>query len=297
MSEENTTHRERKSIEDYSKMLKKLQKISISKDRAIRNQVHKLDAENEFMRNHANNRVYSRKSQCRKQPSQSKMTEYENAANAEKTPSGASNMSILNSSDIVRSSNPSNHKIQLKNLNFLLRPNSVLGTHSPSTFIPKTSLNESEYQRASIPGNIEDKLQHRPLNQSRSNSRLKGIQLRPYRHKNKVVKRKNSMEFQQMYTKDYPSSILTKEEMLKKQLEAHKQGHNSFLKKQKARKRIKIVDQSSVYIDQDNSHCAYAGDLSSWFNTGEDDDLESYGIKVVDDVSLLINGGISDDEQ
>ena len=105
------------------------------------------------------------------------------------------------------------------------------------------------------------------------------------------------MEFQQMYTKDYPSSILTKEEMLKKQLEAHKQGHNSFLKKQKARKRIKIVDQSSVYIDQDNSHCAYAGDLSSWFNTGEDDDLESYGIKVVDDVSLLINGGISDDEQ
>jgi hypothetical protein len=76
ITEEPATHRERESIEDYSKVLKKLQKIGMSKDRAVRNQVHQLDAENEFMKNQGN-RVYNRKSQCRRQPSQSKMSENE----------------------------------------------------------------------------------------------------------------------------------------------------------------------------------------------------------------------------
>lgn len=74
LSEEISTHRERQSIEDYSKVLKKLKKISVSKDRAVRNQVHQLDADHEFMKNQGI-RGYSRKSQCRRQPSQSKMVD------------------------------------------------------------------------------------------------------------------------------------------------------------------------------------------------------------------------------
>ena len=67
---------DKESIEDYSKVLEKLQKINISRDRAVRNQMNQLDPDNEFMKN-PGMRVYSRKSQWRKQPSQSKMSECE----------------------------------------------------------------------------------------------------------------------------------------------------------------------------------------------------------------------------
>lgn len=37
--------------EDYSKVLEKLQKMNVSRDRAVRNQMNQLDPDNEFMRN------------------------------------------------------------------------------------------------------------------------------------------------------------------------------------------------------------------------------------------------------
>lgn len=67
---------------------------------------------------------------------------------------------------------------------------------------------------------------------------------------------------------------------------------NDFYSKKpnaKIKKHIRITDQCSQYMDNECN--------SSWFNTGTED-VEIYGIKVVDDVSmLLVNGGISDEEQ
>lgn len=68
--------KEAQPLEDYSKVIEKLQKINVSRDKAVRNQMNQLDPENEFMRN-PGMRVCSRKSQCRKQPSQSKMADWD----------------------------------------------------------------------------------------------------------------------------------------------------------------------------------------------------------------------------
>lgn len=62
LSEEPGTHRERQSIDDYSKVLKKLKNFGVSKDRAARNLVHELDVDNQFMKN-PGNVPHSRKSQ------------------------------------------------------------------------------------------------------------------------------------------------------------------------------------------------------------------------------------------
>lgn len=74
LSEEPGTHRERQSIEDYSKVLKKLKKLGAIKDKAMRNLVNNLEIDSKFMKNQ-DNVPNSRKSQCRRQPSQSKMNE------------------------------------------------------------------------------------------------------------------------------------------------------------------------------------------------------------------------------
>ena len=73
----------------------------------------------------------------------------------------------------------SNKKIQIKNLNFLLRPSSVMQTSSsPNSFLKNRNsiANESEYPLPSIQGQIDDRLQNIPLRHSRSNSRLKNMQ-------------------------------------------------------------------------------------------------------------------------
>lgn len=225
ISEEPATHREKESIEDYSKVLKKLQKISISKDKAVRNQVHQLDVENEFMKNQGN-RVYNRKSQCRRQPSQSKMSENEGgvkdreniltisptigAEELSKHSRGSGSvkrdsrkysncdyesMNSLNLSEMDRSVQRSNAKIQMKNLNFLLRPNSALQSSSPNSIIKRKSLNGSEYPLPSLPSYLEDKIQHRPMHHSRSNSKLRGIQNRAYYPKKEGKRKSIGMTF------------------------------------------------------------------------------------------------------
>ena len=61
----------------------------------------------------------------------------------------------------------------------MLRPNSALrSSMSPSSIVSHrhSVLNESEYPCSSIPSHLEDKIQQRPIQNSRSNSKLKGIQ-------------------------------------------------------------------------------------------------------------------------
>ena len=72
LSEDPGSHRERQSVEDYSKVLKKLKKIGAG-SKQLRNKVHDLETENQFIQNQEN-ALYSRKSQCRRQPSQSKIS-------------------------------------------------------------------------------------------------------------------------------------------------------------------------------------------------------------------------------
>ena len=62
LNEQLNTHRDREKLEDYSKVIQKLKKLSVANDKGIRNQAHKLDGENVFMMNPVN-RGYSRKSQ------------------------------------------------------------------------------------------------------------------------------------------------------------------------------------------------------------------------------------------
>ena len=154
-------------------------------------------------------RGYSRKSQCRRQPSQSKMAENDVMHKKEnniltisptlleqpkKTNKGGvsvkrdsmkysnydyESITSLNKSEIDNSKSGSNKKIQIKNLNFLLRPNSVLhASSSPNSLAGNNNsiINDSEYPLPSIPGHIEDRLQNTPLRHSRSNSRLKNMQ-------------------------------------------------------------------------------------------------------------------------
>ena len=82
-----------------------------------------------------------------------------------------------NSSDVDRARDGSNAKIQLNNLNFLLRPNSVLkNVSSSNSFIVNNQLEmEIEYPLPSVRGNIDKRLMPRPLRHSRSNSILKVI--------------------------------------------------------------------------------------------------------------------------
>jgi hypothetical protein len=83
----------------------------------------------------------------------------------------------LNRSDVNQPKESSNAKIQLKNLNFLLRPNSVLkNASSPNSFIVNNQLEmEPEYPLPSMRGNMDERLMPRPLRHSLSNSKLRGI--------------------------------------------------------------------------------------------------------------------------
>lgn len=134
----------------------------------------------------------------------------------------------------------------MKNLNFLLRPNSVLqSSSSPNSFIAQNiSLNDdSEYP---IPSNIESRLQHRPLNQSRSNSKLRGLQKsnRPYSSSKKhPCGRKSSVPYSRMYSKDYPDSILQESGSTRLQLEIPYKQANPVPKRGRARKHIRITEQ------------------------------------------------------
>lgn len=62
ISEDLNTQRDQQILADYSKVIRKLQKVSVSRDRAIRNQVNQLEAEHKFVMNNGE-RGYSRKSQ------------------------------------------------------------------------------------------------------------------------------------------------------------------------------------------------------------------------------------------
>ena len=90
-----------------------------------------------------------------------------------------------------------------------------------------------------------------------------------------------------MYSKDYPDSILQESGSTRLQLEIPYKQANPVPKRGRARKHIRITEQWSLYVDNK--------DDSSWFNTGEND-LEDYGIKMVEDVSMFVDGGLSDDE-
>lgn len=69
----------------------------------------------------------------------------------------------------------------------------------------------------------------------------------------------------------------------------NKKSKQSNIKKHKIRKRIRITEQCSQYVEQDWD--------TSWFNNGNEE-MERYGIRVVDDVSkFLLDGEISDDDQ
>lgn len=62
MSEELGTHRERQSIDDYSKVLNKLKKMGANKGKALRNIVNNIETDSKFMKNQESV-LYSRKSQ------------------------------------------------------------------------------------------------------------------------------------------------------------------------------------------------------------------------------------------
>lgn len=94
-------------------------------------------------------------------------------------------------------------------------------------------VNESEYPLPSIPGNIEERLQKRPMNHSRSNSKLRGLQ-KPSRVYNgrKKSHRQNSMLCEnKVYSKDYPDSIIHNDEMLRMQLDIPNKNFKSGIKK------------------------------------------------------------------
>jgi len=57
----------------------------------------------------------------------------------------------------------------------------------------------------------------------------------------------------------------------------------------KIRKHIRITDQCSQYSEKKGN--------DSWFNLKEEEEAESYGIKVVEDVSMfIVDGNLSDDD-
>ena len=94
-----------------------------------------------------------------------------------------------------------------------------------------------------------------------------------------------------MYGKGWSSSVIHNEEELKMHLDIPQNNNKrNIIKKHKLKKRIKITDQWNQYAGKDWN--------SSWFNAGiEEDDAESYGIKLVEDVNqILVNGNINDED-
>ncbi|CAI2366540.1 unnamed protein product [Moneuplotes crassus] len=338
LSEEANTHREKQSIEDYSKVLSNLKKLSACKDRGARNLGKELEVDHRFMKNHQDSIHYSRKSQCRRQPSQSKMNEADpirdsvltisptvqkregkNIANGsvkrdkrQRSQCDYDSINSLQRSEFDTSKDKSNSKIQLKNLNFLLRPNSVLQkSSSPDSFIiHNSSVNECEYPLPSLSGNIEERLQARPLKDSKSNSKLRGIRksCNAYSfNKKRKSPGKGSVQIPS-FNSDYPSMNFNQEESLRLHLEIPTKGKrfgkrkmsqnndisiskDLYNKKQsnKIRKHIRITDQCSQYSEKKGN--------DSWFNLKEEEEAESYGIKVVEDVSMfIVDGNLSDDD-
>lgn len=195
----------------------------------------------------------------------------------------------LNRSEIDRSRESSNAKIQLKNLNFLLRPNSALKyASSPNSFIAQNqSLIESEYPLIPTEGHIDERLIPRPLKHSRSNSKLRGIQ-KPARAYS--GSRKSSVQDQKSYS-DYPNTMMNHDDALRQNLDIPSNNIKFSLKRfvggrkpnNKIRKHIRITDQYSNYMDN-------AGE--NWFNVGDND------VKVVEDISMyLLDGDISDEDE
>lgn len=159
------------------------------------------------------------------------------------------------------------------------------------------SENKGEYPLPSLSSNFEERIQPRPMKHSRSNSRLKGIQKpnKIYHGDKKISNRKSSVQFNGFYS-DYPSMISNHDDALKLKLDIPNRNHKIAKKKfvgnkkpsNKIRKHIRITDQCSQYVDNHNN---------SWFNFG-DEEAESYGVKVVEDVSMyLVDGDITDEEE
>ena len=85
------------------------------------------------------------------------------------------------------------------------------------------------------------------------------------------------MWIENSYSKDYHNSFIEHSEDIQAHLDIPN-NKNMKLKKNKGKKRIRFTDQCNLYTENDWDN--------SWFNTGQDiENLEDYGIKIVDDVN------------